>query len=299
MMWEIKNRANLNGAPVKNQAEKPENADTLDIYVYSDVDKKWWDEDDCVGANEFRELLSANPSADVNVYINSYGGSVSEGVAIYNQLRRHAGTVTAYIDGFACSIASVIPMAADKVVMSDVSAMMIHNPWTFAAGNAEDMRRCADSLDTILDGCIIPAYMNKVKDKITEEELREMLNAEKWLTPAKCLECGLVDEVATGSVDEEEAKAKYNEYINAAKAHFMDQFKPFKASEEPVTEEETPETENHPEEAAPEQEDKEVAEPEAPQENPAPEPEEPAEDKEAQAKKTHEYFMKLLKGEIK
>lgn len=299
MMWEIKNRANLNGAPVKNQAEKPENADTLDIYVYSDVDKKWWDEDDSVGANEFRDLLSANPSADVNVYINSYGGSVSEGVAIYNQLRRHAGTVTAYIDGFACSIASVIPMAADKVVMSDVSAMMIHNPWTFAAGNAEDMRRCADSLDTILDGCIIPAYMNKVKDKITEEELREMLNAEKWLTPAKCLECGLVDEVATGSVDEEEAKAKYNEYINAAKAHFMDQFKPFKASEEPVTEEETPETENHPEEAAPEQEDKEVAEPEAPQENPAPEPEEPAEDKEAQAKKTHEYFMKLLKGEIK
>ena len=298
MMWEIKNRASLNGAPVKNQAEKPENADTLDIYVYSDVDKKWWDEDDCVGANEFRDLLSANPSADVNVYINSYGGSVSEGVAIYNQLRRHAGTVTAYIDGFACSIASVIPMAADKIVMSDCAAMMIHNPWTFAAGNAEDMRRCADSLDTILDGCIIPAYMNKIKDKITEEELREMLNAEKWLTPAKCLECGLVDEVATGSVDEEEAKAKYNEYINAAKAHFMNQFNPFKASEEPVTEE-TKETENHPEEAAPEQ-DKEVAEPEAPQEeNPAPEPEEPAEDKEAQAKKTHEYFMKLLKGEIK
>lgn len=291
-MWEIKNRANLNGAPVKNQAEKPENADTLDIYVYSDVDKKWWDDDDCVGANEFRELLSKNPSAAVNVYINSYGGSVSEGVAIYNQLRRHQGTVTAYIDGFACSIASVIPMAADRIVMSDCAAMMIHNPWTFAAGNAEDMRRCADSLDTILDGCIIPAYMNKVKDKITEEELRKMLNAEKWLTPKQCLECGLVDEVAESSVDEEEAKAKYNEYINAAKAHFMNQFK----AEEPVTGE-TKETENHPEEA-PEQ-DKEVAEPEAPQENPAPEPEEPAEDKEAQAKKTHEFFMKLLKGEIK
>lgn len=280
-MWEIKNRANLNGAQVKNQAEKPENADTLDIYVYSDVDKKWWWDDDCIGAKDFQEMLEKNPNAkNINVYINSYGGSVSEGVAIYSQLKRHKAYVTAYIDGFACSIASVIPMAADKIVMSDCSMLMIHNPWTCACGNSKDMRKCADDLDKILDGCIIPAYLGKINGKISEEKLRELLDSSEMLTPAECLAYGFVDEVAESTVDKESAKAKYNEFVNAAKERFMNQFVP-KAEEK------------HPEPKTPEA----PAEPEAQEEPKAPEPEAPApaEDK---AQETNNLFMKMLKGEI-
>lgn len=295
MMWEIKNKASVKAQA--DEAEKPANPagnDTLDIYVYSDVDKKWWDEDDSVGANEFKELLNANPDAkNINVYINSYGGSVSEGVAIYNQLKRHKAYVTAYIDGFACSIASVIPMAADKVVMSDCGAMMIHNPWTFACGNSAEMRKCADTLDKIRDACIIPAYKAKINGKITDEKISQLLDDAQFLTPAECLEYGLVDEVANSTVDKEKAMDLYNEFVNQAKARFMNSFagvpapenrEPVKAHEEPEPEKEPAEPENTEPEKAPEQE-----EPTAP----APE-EKPVEDK-AEAQ---EYFMKLLKGEI-
>lgn len=291
MMWEIKNRAlaGIAGKTAGIRNEAAVDADTLDIYVYSDVDKKWWWDDDCIGAKDFQEMLEKNPNAkNINVYINSYGGSVSEGVAIYNQLKRHKAYVTAYIDGFACSIASVIPMAADKIVMSDCSMLMIHNPWTCACGNSKDMRKCADDLDKILDGCIIPAYLGKINGKISEEKLRELLDSSEMLTPAECLAYGFVDEVAESTVDKESAKAKYNEFVNAAKEMFMNQFVPKAKEKHPE-----PEQPAEPEPKTPEA----PAEPEAQEEPKAPEPEAPApaEDK---AQKTNNLFMKMLKGEI-
>ncbi len=290
-MWEIRNRA-LAGiagktAGIRNEASV--DTDTLDIYVYTDIDKKWWWDDDCIGAKDFQEMLEKNPNAkNINVYINSCGGSVSEGVAIYNQLKRHKAYVTAYIDGFACSIASVIPMAADKIVMSDCSMLMIHNPWTCAYGNSKDMRKCADDLDKILDGCIIPAYLGKINGKISEEKLRELLDSSEMLTPAECLAYGFVDEVAESTVDKESAKAKYNEFVNAAKEMFMNQFVPKAEEKHPK-----PEQPAEPEPKTPEA----PAEPEAQEEPKAPEPEAPApaEDK---AQKTNNLFMKMLKGEI-
>ena len=140
MMYEIKNSA--------------ESSDTLDIYIYSDVSKSWWD-DEAMSAAKFRKELEKNKNASqINLFINSMGGSVSEGVAIFNQLKRHKDKVTAYIDGFACSIASVIPMAASKVVMSETAMLMIHNPWTFAMGNAKDLRKTAEDLDKVRDGLV-------------------------------------------------------------------------------------------------------------------------------------------------
>lgn len=280
MMWRFKNSARNEQEPVKTDNE------TLDFYIYSDVDEKSWWCPNSVGAEDFRKILEENPNAkNINLYINSYGGSVSEGAAIYSQLKRHSAYVTAYIDGFACSIASVIPMAADKVVMSECAVMMVHNPWTCACGNSADMRKCADDLDKILNGCIIPAYKNKINGKITEEKLRSLLDNEEFLTSAECLEYGFADEVAESSDSKEEAKDKYNKFVNEAKAHFMNSFK----AEQPASQ---PEPEKEPEKTEPEVSD----EPES-KEEPAPEPEAPApaEDK---SNKAHELFMKMLKGEI-
>lgn len=283
MMWEIRNC-------VKCQEEKntvPEDAEVLDFHIYSDVDKKWWAGDDCIGAQDFQNVLEKNPNAkNINLYINSYGGSVSEGVAIYNQLKRHKAYVTAYIDGFACSIASVIPMAADKVIMSDAGMMMIHNPWTFACGNSAAMRKCAEDLDKIRDGCIIPAYKNKLKGKISDEKLLELLDKAEMMTPKECLEYGFVDELTESDDNsKKEAQDKFNAFMNSAKEQFMKNFSEFSAKAFP----EMPKAENkQPEPAPAEPEPK----PEEKQDEPVPQPEpKPAENK------THEIFMKLVKGE--
>ena len=108
-MWEIKQKAET---------------DELDLYIYGDVENDGYDfwTGEVIrsetSANAFREALEENPGVvQINIYINSYGGSVFEGTAIYNQLKRHPAHKTVYIDGFACSIASVIAMAGDEVVM--------------------------------------------------------------------------------------------------------------------------------------------------------------------------------------
>ena len=173
-----------------------------------------------MSAAKFRKELEKNKNASqINLFINSMGGSVSEGVAIFNQLKRHKDKVTAYIDGFACSIASVIPMAASKVVMSETAMLMIHNPWTFAMGNAKDLRKTAEDLDKVRDGCIIPAYKAKCGDKLTDEKLIEMLDNETFINSTEALEYGFCDEIVPVSDEEkkEEAANKVQEEYDTAK----------------------------------------------------------------------------------
>lgn len=123
-MWEIKQAAQQSGV--------------LEIYIYGDVESDgydWWTDEVIrseTSANTFREELAKYADiAEIKLYINSYGGSVFEGTAIYNQLKRHPAKKTVYIDGFACSIASVIAMAGDEIIMPRNALMMIHNMWMF------------------------------------------------------------------------------------------------------------------------------------------------------------------------
>lgn len=248
MMYEINNSA--------------ESQDTLDINIYSDVSSFGdYDENETgtMSAGKFKKELDKHPDIkNINVYINSCGGSVSEGVAIYSQLKRHSAYVTAYVDGFACSIASVIPMAADKVVMSDTSMMMIHNPWTFTWGNAQQIRKDADDLDKIRDGCIIPAYKNRAK--ISAEKLIELLDAETYLTAEECLEYGFCDEILESKTKKEEAKEQFEDYLDKSKSAMMAKFekmyaKAFVKDSVPKPEEKSEETPPAPvpEEKAPEE----------------------------------------------
>lgn len=183
----------------------------LDLYIYGDVEsdgEDWWTGQTIASetsAGHFRDELAKYPDArDIHVYINSYGGSVFEGTAIYNQLRRHPAQVTVHIDGFACSIASVIAMAGDRVIMPRNAMMMIHNAYLYAVGNAAELRKAADDLDAINRGNR-QAYLQKSGGKLSEEELCEMLDAETWLTAEDCIRLGLADEYAEQDVDISEA----------------------------------------------------------------------------------------------
>lgn len=176
--------------------------DTLNLYIYGDVEGDYYDwyRDVTVksetSADYFRDELSKYGDVKyINVYINSYGGSVFEGTAIYNQLKRHPAYKTVYVDGFACSIASVIAMSGDRVVMPPNTMMMIHNMWMGAVGNAAELRKAADDLDSI-NAAGRQAYLAKAKGKITEEKLAELMDAETWLTAAECVEYGFADEIA-------------------------------------------------------------------------------------------------------
>ena len=115
----------------------------------------------------------------INVHINSGGGSVFGGIAIYNMLKRFDAEITVYVEGLAASIASVIAMAGDKIVIPANAQMMIHKPSSIAWGNADDMRKEAD----ILDGCqkvILNTYMQHVKEGVTEDTINDLINAETW-----------------------------------------------------------------------------------------------------------------------
>ena len=139
-------------------------------------------------ASDLKELGTVN---EITLRINSPGGSVFDGNAIFNQLKQHKAKVTAHIDGLAASMASVIAMAADHIVMPENALMMIHNPWTVSIGNAEELRKDADLLDTI-KRTLLTAYG---RSAMTDDEISEMMDAETWLTGADAVEMGFADEL--------------------------------------------------------------------------------------------------------
>lgn len=156
---------------------------TADIYFYGEIvgDEwdKWCDTDTC--PQDVIDALKEVENRDVNIFINSPGGNVFGGVAIYNMLIRHKGKCTVYIDGVAASIASVIAMCGDRIVMPSNSCLMIHNPVCLTYGNAEELRKMADDLDTITSS-IVETYHTKLKDGVSDDEIRQMMNKETWLT---------------------------------------------------------------------------------------------------------------------
>lgn len=165
-----------------------------EIYIYSDIGYDWWEDKSSaqIFAEELKELGEVN---SIDLHINSNGGDVFDGQAIHSLIKNHKAYVTVYVDGLAASIATVIAMAGDKVVMPKNAMMMIHNAWTGIYGNANDLRKMADDLDHIND-TIVNTYLAKGKDKADESKLRELMDKESWLNAEECFELGLCDEVA-------------------------------------------------------------------------------------------------------
>lgn len=168
----------------KKYFQLTQNNNEVDIQIYGDITSWDWFESD-VSSYTLSKRIEGLECDVINVYINSYGGEVAEGLAIYNQLKRHKAKVKTICDGFACSAASVVFMAGDERVMSTASLLMIHNAWSWTSGNANDLRKQADDLDKITQASI-NAYMQEVN--VTEEELKQMLDDETWITPQEALD---------------------------------------------------------------------------------------------------------------
>ena len=164
----------------------------IEIFVYGEIGA--WG----VTANQFVQDLRAMDDgvSPVIVAFNSIGGDLFDGLAIHNALSRLGERCTGRIDALAASAASVAVCGAHRVVIAANAMLMIHNPYTFTGGDAEDFRRVADVLDQTLEA-IIAAYKAKAPD-IDEAELRRMVNAETWLTANEAVALGLADEVGDG-----------------------------------------------------------------------------------------------------
>ncbi len=184
--WEVKAAAN----------------DVGELYIYGDITSYKWDDTDITAKDFAEDLKALGDLKTLNIYLNSLGGSVFQGQAIFSILKRHSAYKNVYIDGIAASIASVIAMAGDTISMPKNAMVMIHNPWTFAMGNSADLRKEADALDKIRESMIV-AYMDKIQGKTTEEELIDLLDAETWLTAQDCFDRGFCDEL----LDEKEIAA--------------------------------------------------------------------------------------------
>lgn len=182
--------------------------DTAELLVYGNIGDSWWDES--VTAKSVVEELGEITASRILVRINSYGGSVTDGIAIYNALRARAGdgtTVDVQIDGIAASIASLIAMAGDTVTMPDNALMMLHAPWGFAMGNSADIREYADVLDTY-GKAMATSYARKTGKPASEFEDMWATGKDHWYTAAEAVEAGLADETVKADEPEEEAESE-------------------------------------------------------------------------------------------
>ncbi|UBV35720.1 Clp protease ClpP [Staphylococcus xylosus] len=168
-----------------------------EIYIYGDIVSSKWEETDVTAVDFKNELNQLGDVSEIDVHINSAGGNVFEGHAIYNMLKMHKARVNIYVDALAASIASVIAMSGDTIFMHKNSFMMIHNSWIMTLGNSKDLRQTADLLDKT-DQSSNNAYLDKATN-LSEAELKQLLEAETWLTADEALEKGLADEILGAS----------------------------------------------------------------------------------------------------
>jgi ATP-dependent protease ClpP protease subunit len=146
-----------------------------------------------VTASDFISELNTLTASEITVRLNSPGGDVFDGIAILNALRSHSARVTVSVDGLAASIASVIAMAGDRVIMQPQSQLMIHDAMSLCVGNAADMAEMAEQLNRQSDN-IAAVYASRAGG--TPEQWRDRMRNESWFTAQEAVEAGLADEVA-------------------------------------------------------------------------------------------------------
>lgn len=171
-----------------------------EIIIYEDIGESFFGG---IGPKSFAEEIKALGNVDaVDIYINSPGGSVFDGIAIYNQIKRLPMRKDVHIDGIAASIASLIAMAGDTITIASNGTMMIHDPWGFAVGTASDMRKSAEALD-MLRGTLLDTYATRTggdRDKISQ-----WMAAETWMNADDALARGF----ATAKTGEQQINASF------------------------------------------------------------------------------------------
>lgn len=202
-------------------------AKEAEVWLYAEIGEDWMG--DGISARGFIEDLNSLPASveKVIVRINSPGGDVFEGFAIYQALLRDRRHIVTAVDGLAASAASVVMMAGDEINAANTSMVMIHDPWTIAIGNSEDFRAVSDLLDQIT-GQIVTAYSRR--EKVDSKAIREAMRAETWYTAEQALAVGLVDTMTEATVAVA-AKVPPGRYTNAPRQLVGSQVAPARPQE--------------------------------------------------------------------
>ena len=193
------------------------------LYIYGDIvteDWKWLESD--VSGHELVQQLDQLDVDLINVYINSYGGFISEAWAIHNALKRHKAKIRTVCEGFACSAASLIFMAGDERIMLDTSALWIHNVQSFAAGDYKKLQSEAEGAKK-LNELSMQVYLEHVN--LSKEELAEMMDKETWISPAEALEWGFATAIQSGGESKKPTQS--------ARKHLFDTI--FQEANQPLT----------------------------------------------------------------
>lgn len=186
MLSRVKNLAPTALGPGVLRLAAEDATDEAEVFIYGDIGG-WWDG---VQAEQFAKDLSGLDVSTINVRLNSPGGLVFDGVAIYNALVQHKARVVVHIDGIAASIASVIAMAGDEIRIAEGAHVMIHKPWSFVVGDSVSMRKEADVLDE-LEGGLIDIYAARTENK--RDQLETWVAAETWFRGQKAVDEGFAD----------------------------------------------------------------------------------------------------------
>lgn len=181
--WNWKNRTITNE---ETQTEVTERTLFLNGTI---AEESWFDDE--VSPKIFKDELNGG-DGDITVWINSPGGDCVAAAQIYNMLRDYKGNVTVKVDGIAASAASVIAMAGDKVLMSPVSMLMIHNPMTVAYGSSDEMQKAIEMLSSVKDS-IVNAY--EIKTGLSRAKLSHLMDSETWMDANKAVELGFADDI--------------------------------------------------------------------------------------------------------
>lgn len=192
----MNNKMLAEGTFFKVWMEEEKNKGHIDLF--GTIGEDWWSADGGVTAAKVAKMFKdLDPNCDLDISVNSYGGDPYVGLAIKNMIEKHKGTVTIAVTGIAASAASLITSCVNaETVMPTGSMLMIHNPWTYIYGNQIDLRKEADKLEKIA-ASMATVYKSKVKDKLTDEEIRSIMDAETWLSADEAVEKGFADRVDT------------------------------------------------------------------------------------------------------
>ncbi|WJE54320.1 Clp protease ClpP [Bacillus cereus] len=222
-MKRYKNEKYSHLANVQHAFKAEETNDTSTITIYGSIGESWWGES--TSAKDIEDALNNVKSDTVTIRLNSGGGDVFDGIAIYNQLKNHSAKVIVHVDGLAASAASLIAMAADELIMNTGSMLMIHEASTFAWGSKTEIQKTLNALEGI-DKSIADIYMTRFEGE--RSEIETMIENETWFTASEAVEIGLADKV-NEEEEEEEEKTDPEEYKN----NFLQMFRNKKKQSEP------------------------------------------------------------------
>ncbi|QYR20808.1 Clp protease ClpP [Paenibacillus sp. sptzw28] len=200
LFWSFRNAADNEDVELRIEGEIISNDDA---WIYE------WFGIPAATPNAFRTALAEHKGKNITVWIDSWGGDVFAAAGIYNAMKEHKGKVTAKIDGKAVSAASVIAMAADEILMSPASILMIHNPWTGARGEAKDMRHAADVLDEVKE-TIINAYQTKTG--LSRNKISRLMDDETWMSARKAMADGFADGMLYANVAADDNEPVQNSF---------------------------------------------------------------------------------------